>query len=178
MLIERDLTEKDLPLLALIDRTEEVHECYRVENGALLLYPSYHDMRGWPEGEAEQDAVALAACLKRGGWLHGVFDGETLVAAVVVDNRTIHNQGMHMRQLKFLHVSHGARGTGLGGRLFALACEHARKAGVQALYVSATESRNTVEFYLRQGSRLLDQPDPQLHEQEPDDIHLYCHLVR
>jgi GNAT superfamily N-acetyltransferase len=177
MLIKRDLAEKDLPLLALIDRTERVDECYRVEHGELRLYSEHHDMHGWPEGEAEQDAVALHACLKRGGWLHGVFDCQTLLAAVVVDNRVIHNQGLHMRQLKFLHVSHGARSLGLGGQLFALACEHARTAGAEALYVSATESRNTVEFYLRHGCHLLKQPDPELYQQEPDDIHLYRPLV-
>ncbi|MGY2327953.1 GNAT family N-acetyltransferase [Pseudomonas sp. SDT2931_S440] len=177
MLIKRDLTEQDLPLLALIDRTERIEACYRVEHGELLLYPEHHDMRGWPEGEAEQDAVALQACLKRGGWLHGVFDDEKLLAAVVVDNRVILNQGLRMRQLKFLHVSHGARGLGLGGQLFALACEHARAAGAEALYISATESRNTVEFYLRLGCRLLKQPDPELFQQEPHDIHLYRPLV-
>lgn len=48
MLIKRDLTEKDLPLLALIDRTERIEACYRVEHGELLLYPEHHDMRGWP----------------------------------------------------------------------------------------------------------------------------------
>ena len=34
MLIERELTEHDLPLLAHIDRSELVEECYRLENGA------------------------------------------------------------------------------------------------------------------------------------------------
>ena len=173
MLVERALTESDIPLLATIDRTELIHQCYRVDAGQLVLYAAYHDMRGWPEGEAEQDAVALHACLKRGGWLLGVFDGPALVAAAVVDNRTLHNQQLRMRQLKFLHVSHAARGLGLGGRLFALACEHGRQAGVDALYVSATESRNTVDFYLRQGCLLLPQPDPELFAQEPHDIHLY-----
>ncbi|WP_338724585.1 GNAT family N-acetyltransferase [Pseudomonas tolaasii] len=173
MLVERALNESDIPLLATIDRTELVHECYRLENGKLVLYADFHDMRGWPEGEAEQDAVALRACLNRGGWLWGVFDGPALVAAVVVDNRPIHNQHLQMRQLKFLHVSHSARGTGLGGRLFALACEHGREAGAEALYVSATESRNTVDFYRRHGCLLVPQPDPELFAQEPHDIHLY-----
>ncbi|MFC6296168.1 GNAT family N-acetyltransferase [Pseudomonas sp. CCM 7893] len=173
MLIERALKETDISLLALIDRTELINECYRLENGELLLYPEHHDMRGWPEGEAEQDAVALHACFKRGGWLHGVFDGEQLVAAVVVDTRVIHNQGLQMRQLKFLHVSQGARGLGLGGRLFALACQHGVSVGAQALYVSATGSRNTVDFYLRHGCRLVSQPDPELYRQEPEDIHLF-----
>ncbi|MGY2375207.1 GNAT family N-acetyltransferase [Pseudomonas sp. SDO524_S393] len=173
MWMERALTENDIPLLATIDRTEQVHECYRVENGELVLYADYHDMRGWPEGEAEQDAIALRACLQRGGWLWGVFDGPALVAAVVVDNRPLHQQGLHLRQLKFLHVSQSARGQGLGSRLFALACEQGRQAGADALYVSATESRNTVDFYRRHGCRLLSRPDPDLYAQEPHDIHLY-----
>jgi predicted N-acetyltransferase YhbS len=173
MLVERALNEDDIPLLATIDRTELIRECYRMEGDELVLYASHHDMRGWPEGEAEQDAVALLACLKRGGWLWGAFEGPVLVAAVVVDNRSFFNQNLHMRQLKFLHVSHAARGLGLGGRLFALACEHGRQVGVDALYVSATESRNTVEFYLHHGCLLLAQPDPELYVQEPCDIHLY-----
>ncbi|OPA92439.1 GNAT family N-acetyltransferase [Pseudomonas fluorescens] len=173
MLVERALNESDIPLLASIDRTELVHECYRMENGELVLYAAFHDMRGWPEGEAEQDAVALRACLLRGGWLWGVFEGAVLVAAVVVDNRPIRNQNLNMRQLKFLHVSHSVRGMGLGGRLFALACEHGRSVGVDGLYVSATESRNTVDFYRRHGCLVLPQPDPELLAQEPHDIHLY-----
>ena len=138
-----------------------------------MLYAAHHDMRGWPEGEAEQDAVDLHACLMRGGWLHGVFDGPTLLAAAVVDNRVIHNQGLRLQQLKFLHVSLGGRGRGLGGRLLALACEHGVKLGAQGLYISATESRNTVEFYLHHGCRLLKQPDTELYRREPHDIHLY-----
>jgi len=113
MLVERALTENDIPLLATIDRTELIQACYRMDRGELVLYAAHHDMRGWPEGEAEQDAVALRACLQRGGWLWGVFDGQALVAAAVVDNRTFHHQGLLMRQLKFLHVSHAARGSGL-----------------------------------------------------------------
>ncbi|TFH82593.1 GNAT family N-acetyltransferase [Pseudomonas kribbensis] len=176
MLIERALTESDLPLLALIDRSELVEECYRVENGELILYPARFDMRGWPEGEAEENARVLEKCWRSGGWLHGIFDGEALVAAVVVDNQVIHNQGLRMRQLKFLHISRAWRGQGLGGRLFALACEYGREVGADALYVSATESRNTVEFYQRQGCRLLAQPDPELFALEPHDIHFYCRL--
>jgi len=176
MLIDRALTESDLPLLALIDRSELVKECYRVESGELILYPARFDMRGWPEGEAEENARVLEKSWRNGGWLHGLFDGVTLVAAVVVDNRVIHNQGLKMRQLKFLHISRAWRGQGLGGRLFALACEHGREVGADALYVSATESRNTVEFYQRQGCRLLTQPDPELFALEPLDIHFYCRL--
>ncbi|PAW50788.1 GNAT family N-acetyltransferase [Pseudomonas moraviensis] len=177
MLIERELSEHDLSLLAQIDRSERVEANYRLENGALILYPVHVDMRGWPEGEAEENALVLEKCLRRGGWLYGAFDGQALVAAVVVDNRVIHNQGLNMRQLTFLHISRDYRGQGLGAKLFALACEQGRRFGAEALYVSATESRNTVEFYQRQGCRLVDQPDPELFALEPRDIHLYLPLT-
>ena len=173
MLVERALNKNDIPLLATIDRTELIQACYRMEGAELVLYAAHHDMRGWPEGEAERDAMALGACLQRGGWLRGVFDGQALVAAVVVDSQPLPHQHQMMRQLKFLHVGHGARGQGLGSRLFALACAHGRQVGADALYISATESRHTVDFYLRQGCRLLQQPHPELFAQEPYDIHLY-----
>jgi hypothetical protein len=57
MLIERELSEHDLPLLAQIDRSERVEANYRLENGELILYPVHVDMRGWPEGEAEENAL-------------------------------------------------------------------------------------------------------------------------
>jgi hypothetical protein len=79
MLIERELSEHDLPLLAQIDRSERGRQCYRLENGELILYPVHVDMRGWPEGEAEENAWVLEKCLRRGGWLYGVFDGQALV---------------------------------------------------------------------------------------------------
>ena len=47
MLLERALTESDIPLLASIDRTELIHECYRLEGGELVLYPDHHDMARW-----------------------------------------------------------------------------------------------------------------------------------
>ena len=74
MLVERDLNESDIPLLALIDRTEQIDECYRLEHGELVLYAAHHDMRGWPEGEAEQDALELHACWLRTETVHPACD--------------------------------------------------------------------------------------------------------
>ncbi|KPA92893.1 putative acetyltransferase [Pseudomonas asplenii] len=173
MLIERDLQLSDLGQLALIDRKELIEQFYRVQAGSLELYDEYCAMTGWPEGEAEQDAVILRRCFDQGAWFHGVFAGPTLVAAAVLDGKLIGNDGRRLLQLKFLHVSHDYRGTGLATRLFAKAAAQARSQGVDGLYVSATPSRNTVEFYLRRGCRLLERPDPGLYALEPDDIYLY-----
>lgn len=174
MLIERDLQLSDLGQLALIDRKELIEQFYRVQAGRLELYDEHCAMSGWPEGEAEQDALTLRRCFDQGAWFHGVFAGPSLVAAAVVGCEIIHNGGRRLLQLKFLHVSHDYRGGGLASRLFAKAVGQARSQGVDGLYVSATPSRNTVEFYQRRGCRLLERPDPGLYALEPDDIHLYC----
>jgi hypothetical protein len=42
------------------------------------------------------------------------------------------------------------------------------------MYISATPSEHTVDFYMRLGCRLAAEPDPELYAFEPEDIHLEC----
>ena len=74
-------------------------------------------------------------------------------------------------QLKFLHISRPYRGQGWGQRLFGLAKAEAVERGAKSLYVSATPSEHTVDFYQRLGCTLAAEPDPALLELEPEDIH-------
>jgi hypothetical protein len=48
----------------------------------------------------------------------------------------------------------------------------AKEKGAQLLYISATPSQHTVDFYLKQGARLASEVNPVLFKLEPDDIHL------
>jgi hypothetical protein len=61
---------------------------------------------------------------------------------------------------------------GLGSKLFELAKLAARQRGAKRLYISATRSENTVNFYMRLGCTLVKEPDPGLFALEPVDIHL------
>jgi GNAT superfamily N-acetyltransferase len=74
--------------------------------------------------------------------------------------------------LLYLYVSRPARGQGVGRNLFAEAAEAAQALGAKALYISAVPTENTVNFYLRLGAALVADPDPDLLEAEPDDVHL------
>ena len=60
----------------------------------------------------------------------------------------------------------------MGTRLFDAAVSFGCEAGATALYVSATPTQNTVDFYLNRGCVLAPEPDPRLLAAEPDDIHL------
>lgn len=93
----------------------------------------------------------------------------------VLDNKFI-GKAKDQLQLKFLHVSRDYRKQGLGRQLFYLAWDTARERGAKRLYISATPSENTVNFYLSLGAVVTDEPDPELYNQEPEDIHFVCDL--
>ncbi|MCY1186452.1 hypothetical protein D9M73_273290 [compost metagenome] len=54
--------------------------------------------------------------------------------------------------------------------------ESAKQLGANKLYISATPSRRTVDFYIKHGAEQLNAPDQQLWQLEPEDIHLLCTL--
>jgi predicted N-acetyltransferase YhbS len=167
----RELERQEIRDVWSIDRTEVVENVYRHEGGGLVLTPEHHDTAGWPPGEPERYGPILLDCFDHGGTFHGAFEGEGLVGVSVLEGRFIGREQDQL-QLKFLHVSSRHRQTGLGHALFEKAVAKARELGARRLYISATNSENTVNFYLRHGCRVTDDPDPTLFELEPKDIHL------
>jgi predicted N-acetyltransferase YhbS len=169
----RELRRDEIEQVWSIDRSEAVDNVYRFENGTLVLRPEHHDVRGWPPGEAEKYTPILLDCFDRGGWFYGAFDHTELVGTVVLESERI-GQHRDQLQLKFLHVSSSYRNRGLGTRLFELARAAARERGAGRLYISATPSEHTINFYQRLGCTVAREPDPVLLELEPEDIHLEC----
>lgn len=176
MITGRTLSRDEISKVWTIDRAEVIDAVYYLEDGALVLKPEHYDMRGWPAGEAAKYTPELENCHDAGGWFHGLFEGERLAAAAVLENRFI-GCGRDMLQLKFLHVSRGYRSRGLGKRLFRLAEEEARRRGARRMYVSATPSERTIGFYLSLGCKVTGEPDPELFALEPLDIHLEYDLA-
>jgi predicted N-acetyltransferase YhbS len=167
----RPLARPELERVWEIDRREVVERMYRLVDGRLVLEPCFFDVRGWPPGEAEKYGPILLDCFDRGGWLHGAFDGAALVGAAVLDAKWL-GRARDQLQLAFLHVGRGHRDRGLGRRLFDAACAEAQARGAKRLYVSATPSQHTIDFYVRAGCVPTREPDPELYELEPEDIHL------
>ena len=173
MIAGRELLREEIEQVWNIDRSEVIDNIYRFENGTLVLRPQHYDVPGWPPGEAEKYTPILFDCFDRGGWFYGTFDHAELIGAVVLESKFI-GESKDQLQLKFLHVSSAYRNKGLGTRLFELAKAAARERGARRLYISATASENTVNFYTRLGCAVAEEPDPELFELEPEDIHLEC----
>jgi GNAT superfamily N-acetyltransferase len=146
-----------------------------LQAGELILKPDYFDIRGWPPGEVEIYTPLLYDCFDWGGVFYGAFDGQCLAAVAVLDTQFI-GKRHDLLQLKFLFVGQAYRQHGLGTLLFEKARQIARAWGARGLYISATPSENTINFYRRLGCVVTPTPDPDLFALEPEDIHLECPL--
>jgi GNAT superfamily N-acetyltransferase len=168
----RSLDVDELALVAEIDRTEAIDTLY-VQEGALL-----REVRGdfsaaaWdPVGTGEHSVAAqcaeLARYVEKGAICVGAFGDRLIGIGVVLP---------HLRpgvaQLAYLYVTDGRRGEGVGAKLTDELERLAREAGSHSIVVSATPSRNTVDFYRRRGYEPMAEPLPELYELEPDDVHL------
>jgi predicted N-acetyltransferase YhbS len=171
----RELERREICDLWSIDRAEVIDKLYYHEDDELVLKPDHHDVQGWPAGERELYGPILLDCFDRGGTVYGAFEGQGLIGATVLENRFI-GRDKDQLQLKFLHVSRRTRKAGLGSTLFDKALGRARELGARRLYISATPSENTVNFYLRRGCCVTNDVDAALYALEPEDIHLECDI--
>lgn len=171
MISERILSRDEIKNIWDIDRSEVIEGVYYYEEGALVLRQEHYDMHGWPPGEDKRYTPILEAAYDLGGWFYGLFDDRRLIGVAILESRFI-GEHRNQLQLKFLHLSSNYRNQGLGKRLFELAKAEALRRGAKSLYISATPSEHTIGFYLRLGCTLSPQPDPELFELEPEDIHL------
>jgi predicted N-acetyltransferase YhbS len=173
MISGRQLLREEIEKVWAIDRGEVIDNLYYFENGTLVLKPEHYDINGWPPGEAEKYTPLLVECFDRGGWFYGVFDADLLIGAAILEAKLI-GQHKDQLQLKFLHVSRAYREQGLGKQLFELAKAEAHTRGAKRLYISATPSEHTINFYRRLGCVVTRELDPELYALEPEDIHLEC----
>lgn len=167
----RELRREEIDLIWTIDRAEVIDGLYQLQGGHLVLIPEHFDALGWPPGEREVYGPLLVDCFDRGGIFWGVFDGPQLAAVAVLDTKRI-GKNADQLQLKFLHVGRPYRNRGLGRMLFEKAAQKAEELQARRLYISATPSENTIHFYLGLGCAVTQEPDPELFELEPEDIHL------
>ena len=165
----------ELARIAEIDRSERITQQYVSRDGRLELRDvDIHAPRWGEPGEhsPEHYIGEWRPVLERGGVLLGEFDGERLVGFAIYDRWLSRDQA----QLVALHVSASHRGQGIARRLTGEVVRLARTDGARRLYVSATPTRRTVDFYLRQGFEVLSTPDERLFALEPEDIHLELRL--
>ncbi len=177
MITIRHMSASELDRLGEIDRSEHVSHEYFYRDGSLERRVLDLEVPPWsPSGDHEHSVQSRVSAwrplLDRGGKLVGAFDADTLVGVAIY--RPDLAEGM--ANLAVLHVSRSHRRSGIAARLTGEVARLARADGADRLYVSATPSVSTVEFYRSQGFEVTDAPDPTLFSLEPDDIHMILEL--
>ncbi|NWJ48379.1 MAG: GNAT family N-acetyltransferase [Chloroflexi bacterium] len=167
----RVLSRGEIDLMYRIDRSEVVEEIYYNQDGTLDLKQEFCDMPGFAPGELDKLVRRIYALYDEGGTVLGAFEGNTIagIAALEVKFRGSDRDTMN---LLALFVSKPYRRQGIGRWLVEGIAQKAWDMGATKLYISATPSRNTVQFYMGIGAQLASEIDPELFELEPLDIHL------
>lgn len=172
----RQLARADIAHLVQINRTEVIDGFYTWHDGALVLQNELFHIPDWSTAEKQRRIQKLQTVFDNGATFFGAFCATSLVGLSVLDHCPI-KKGENRLNLEGLWVSHSFRGQGVGQKLFRLAAESALERGASALYVSATPSKHTVEFYTRLGCQPAQPIDPHLYQKEPEDIHLELVLL-
>jgi GNAT superfamily N-acetyltransferase len=158
------MTIGELSRIAEIDRSEEIVQQYRQRGDALEIVRV--DVRA-DTTVAHRDE-AWRAMVHTCAALLGAIEDHRLIGVAIYDR----SQADEPAQLAALYVSRAHRRTGVGRALTAEVERRARAGGARRLYVSATPTRATVDFYLGYGFRPLAEPNARLLAKEPEDVHM------
>jgi len=167
----RILKREEIEKVRDVDRSEIVEEVYCFKEGQLTLKDAFYDIKGWNPSELEENIKHLYDIYDRNGTVIGAFDRARLIAVSALESEFIGREKDQL-QLYFHHVDSHYRHKGIGGKLLTQVTEKAKKLGAKKLYISATPSKNTIDFYMHMGCRLASELNSKLYRLEPEDIHL------
>jgi predicted N-acetyltransferase YhbS len=167
----RTLRKEEIEKARNIDRSEVIEQIYYLKDDQLILEDEFYHIKGWNPSELEQSTEHLHDINDRNGTILGAFDGNRLVAISALDSVFIGSKQDQL-QLYFHHVDSHYRHRGIGGKLLKKMMERAKELGAKKLYISATPSKSTIDFYMHMGCRLASELNPRLYRLEPEDIHL------
>lgn len=71
-----------------------------------------------------------------------------------------------------MHTAYEYRGKGIGKILFEKAISSARELQAEKLYITASSSLGTQNFYKAMGCIYAEEIVPELFEEEPKDVHM------
>jgi GNAT superfamily N-acetyltransferase len=153
-----------------VDVSEHGELIYLWQDGELVTQPLVWDR---PSRTAETWQENWASVLPLPGvkaW--GAFEGEVMVGIIVYRPYLTED----IAQLDALFVDRDHRQQGIASHLTNLLKQQAILDGHKRLYVSATESKSAVGFYISQGFIPTQDAHPELYALEPDDIHMIMQL--
>jgi GNAT superfamily N-acetyltransferase len=171
MVTYRELQINEIERIHEINRREEIYGHYKLHNGMLVAVEGIEYVNAFDHDELNDILCRQRKIKEEGGLIIGAFDDEKIMGVASVENK---RRGMRLEYCKMdiLYVSYEYRGRGIGKNLVEMSKRTAQRFGASKLYISATPTKTTVDFYLKLGAILTTELDIALHQKEPEDIHL------
>ena len=173
----RNLEKHEIEQITEINRDERVKNVYYHENGKLVLkkedYGATNDW--WQTEEVPHIIPRIKKIYDNNGLVYGAFKKGKLAGITAVENRFLKDHP-DLMSLDALYVTSKIRGKRIGSKLLKKAKEFAKSKGAKGLYISATPSKHTVNFYFKNGAKLAEDPNSRLFKREPEDIHLVLYF--
>jgi len=167
----RLLNPDELEKIYQIDRSEEIEHRYRYIDGELKAFDEsasvHHDPNYW-----DTYYETWKEALESGAEAFGALDGEQLSGIVILNP----NLELGTEQLLALYVDSNHRMSGIAKSLYMKAEDAAKSRKSKTLYVCATPTDSSVNFYLSQGFEPTATPNAGLFEKHPEDIHMTKNL--
>lgn len=167
----RLLEQSELFRIKEIDRAENIFEYYEYKNGELIIKSACDLVDSFDEEELQEMIQRQHLLIANGGQVIAAFADDILIGVASVE-RKLRGRRQYYCKMDILYVSNSYRGNKIGHQLVQQCIEVAKAFGAEKLYISATPTKATVDFYLKEGARLVEEIDEELFALEPLDIHL------
>jgi GNAT superfamily N-acetyltransferase len=164
----RTVTADELARIPEMDVSEEGAAVYVQRGTHLEVVRKAHRRPPRSAEEWDPEVRHWQGVVGEGGAAFGAFEGDRLIGFAVLRLGLTED----MAQLAGLYVDRAWRRSGLATVLVEEVVGRARVDGAARLYVSAAPSDSAVGFYLSRGFEPVAEPNPELFELEPDDIHM------
>lgn len=158
-----------------IHRRELITQNY-VNQQCLQLVDCFYDVQHWDAYHLQNDPPKLKQLYHQQAEFIGAFNSQGKMVGISVVSNQIIQDYTDAKLLHYFYVDADQQGQGIGAQLMQAAKISAIQLGAKSLYISATPSKRTVDFYMKHGAQVLDKPDQQLWQLEPEDIHLLCEI--
>ncbi len=168
----RQLDQDQVKFIKRIDRSETVEKVYHLRDNQLVLEDEKFEISNdWWQSEEVVKTIRprVEKIAEEGGYVLGAFDERRIVGMCALDSRFFSKKRLNV---DIIFVNRRYRGKGIGKHLMEMLKEEAINREARHLYVSATPSENTVNFYLNLGFKVAKKVEPELFEKEPEDIHM------
>ncbi|MDE6505459.1 MAG: GNAT family N-acetyltransferase [Clostridia bacterium] len=151
-------------------RFQKVTQCWRLIDGEYKLARVEY-IEDWDLNERREMANRISCGLKNGCIGYGAFTGTDAIGFAYLDKALFGSRKQYIDLAEF-YVSEPFRGTGVGRKLFNMACNGARSLGAEKLYISAHSAKESIAAYRAFGCGFAEEVNAFLAEKEPFDLQL------